>query len=179
MSRVGQSPVNIPAGVDVSIAGGILTAKGKLGTQTVPLASNVDVAVQDGQVLVNPRNETKKARMMWGTTRNLVNNAVLGVSQGFTKRLEVNGIGYRAQLQGKKLNLQLGFSHDVSFQVPEGIKIEIEGDRGNVIAISGADKRAVGQVASKIRGIRKPEPYKGKGVKYADEIIVRKEGKKK
>lgn len=179
MSRVGQSPVNIPSGVDVSIAGGTLTAKGKLGTQTVPLTANVEVVIEDGKVLVKPRNETKKARMMWGTTRNLVNNAVLGVSEGFTRRLEVNGIGYRAQLQGKKLNLQLGFSHDVSFEVPEGIKVEIEGDRGNVIAISGADKRAVGQVASKIRGIRKPEPYKGKGVRYSDETVLRKEGKKK
>lgn len=179
MSRVGQSPVTIPSGVDVSIADGALTAKGKLGTLTVPLAPIVEVAIADGEVTVNPRNSSKRARMMWGTTRNLVNNAVIGVSEGFTKRLEVNGVGYRAQVQGKKLNLQLGFSHDVSFDMPEGIKAEVEGDRGNVIAISGADKRAVGQVASKIRSLRKPEPYKGKGVRYSDEIILRKEGKKK
>jgi large subunit ribosomal protein L6 len=109
----------------------------------------------------------------------LVNNAVIGVSEGFTKRLEVNGVGYRAQVQGKKLNLQLGYSHDISFDVPEGIKIEVEGDRGNVIAVSGSNKQVVGQVASEIRSFRKPEPYKGKGVKYVDEQILRKEGKKK
>ena len=119
------------------------------------------------------------ARGPCGTTRSLVNNAVVGVSEGFTRRLEVNGVGYRAQVQGKKLNLQLGYSHDIAFDVPEDIKIEIEGDRGNVIAVSGPNKQRVGQVASEIRGFRKPEPYKGKGVKYADEQILRKEGKKK
>ena len=179
MSRVGQSPVAIPDGVEITIAEGVLTAKGKLGTQTVDLLTIVKVSVEDGSVVVKPVNDGKRARTMWGTTRSLVNNAVVGVSEGFTRRLEVNGVGYRAQVQGKKLNLQLGFSHDIAFDVPEDIKIEIEGDRSNVIAVSGMNKQRVGQVASEIRGFRKPEPYKGKGVKYADEQILRKEGKKK
>ena len=179
MSRVGQSPVAIPDGVEITIAEGILTAKGKLGTQTVDLLPVVEVSVEDSSVVVKPANGGKRARTMWGTTRSLVNNAVVGVSEGFTRRLEINGVGYRAQVQGKKLNLQLGYSHDIAFDVPEDIKIEIEGDRGNVIAVSGPNKQRVGQVASEIRGFRKPEPYKGKGVKYAGEQILRKEGKKK
>ena len=179
MSRVGQNPVTIPDGVEVSVAGGVLTAKGKLGTLTVPVLPIVEVKVEEGQVTVIPTGGGKLAKTMWGTTRSLVNNAVIGVSEGFTKRLEVNGVGYRAQVQGKKLNLQLGYSHDIAFDVPEGIKIEVEGDRGNVIAVSGFNKQVVGQVASEIRSFRKPEPYKGKGVKYADEQILRKEGKKK
>ena len=179
MSRVGQSPVVIPDGVEITIAEGVLTAKGKLGTQTVDLLPVVEVSVEDGNVVVRPVNDGKRAWTMWGTTRSLVSNAVVGVSEGFTRRLEVNGVGYRAQVQGKKLNLQLGYSHDIAFDVPEDIKIEIEGDRGNVIAVSGPNKQRVGQVASEIRGFRKPEPYKGKGVKYADEQILRKEGKKK
>ena len=179
MSRIGESPVAIPDGVEITIAEGILTAKGKLGTQTVDLLPVVEVGVEDGNVVLKPANDGKRARTMWGTTRSLVKNAVVGVSEGFTRRLEVNGVGYRAQVQGKKLNLQLGYSHDIAFDVPEDIRIEIEGDRGNVIAVSGTNKQRVGQVASEIRGFRKPEPYKGKGVKYADEQILRKEGKKK
>ena len=116
---------------------------------------------------------------MWGTTRSLVNNAVSGVSEGFSKRLEVNGVGYRAQAQGRKLTLQLGYSHDINYTVPEGITAVVEGERNNVIVISGADKQRVGQIASEIRAFRKPEPYKGKGVRYSDEFILRKEGKKK
>ena len=179
MSRIGESPVAIPDGVEITIAEGILTAKGKLGTQTVDLLPVVEVGVEDGNVVLKPANDGKRARTMWGTTRSLVKNAVVGVSEGFTRRLEVNGVGYRAQVQGKKLNLQLGYSHDIAFDVPEDIRIEIEGERGNVIAVSGPNKQRVGQVASEIRGFRKPEPYKGKGVKYADEQILRKEGKKK
>ena len=179
MSRIGQNPVSIPDGVEVSITKGELTAKGRLGTQSVRLLPIVEVAVEDGQVIVKPVNDGKRSRTMWGTTRSLVNNAVVGVSEGFTKKLEVNGVGYRAQVQGKKINLQLGYSHDISYEVPDGIKVEIEGDRGNVIAISGSDKQVVGQVASEIRSFRKPEPYKGKGVKYVNEQILRKEGKKK
>jgi large subunit ribosomal protein L6 len=179
MSRIGQNPVSIPDGVEVSITKGELTAKGRLGTQSVRLLPIVEVAVEDGQVIVKPINDGKRSRTMWGTTRSLVNNAVVGVSEGFTKKLEVNGVGYRAQVQGKKINLQLGYSHDISYEVPDGIKVEIEGDRGNVIAISGSDKQVVGQVASEIRSFRKPEPYKGKGVKYVNEQILRKEGKKK
>jgi large subunit ribosomal protein L6 len=179
MSRVGLSPVTVPDGVEVSLADGAFTAKGKLGSQSVNLANLVEVAIEDKLVVVKPIDDSLRARAMWGTTRSLLNNAVVGVSEGFAKRLEVNGVGYRAQVQGRKLNLQLGYSHDIGYDIPEGVKIEVEGDRGNVIAISGADKQAVGQVASEIRAFRKPEPYKGKGIKYADEQILRKEGKKK
>ncbi len=179
MSRVGRNPVEIPGGVEVSIVDGILTAKGKLGEEAVPLTDIVDVTVEDTQVSVMPRDESKQSRSMWGTTRSLVQNAVTGVSEGFTKRLEIVGVGYRAQMQGKTLNLQLGYSHDIPYQIPEGIMIKLEGDRGNVIAVSGPNKQQVGQVASEIRGFRKPEPYKGKGVRYSDEYVIRKEGKKK
>ena len=179
MSRVGESSILIPDNVEVTLTGRELTAKGDLGSQQVSLASVVEVNVSDGQVLVEPINDSTRARAMWGTTRSLVNNAIIGVSKGFTKRLEVNGVGYRAQLQGKILNLQLGYSHDIAYEVPEGINIVVEGDRNNVISISGSDKQAVGQVASEIRHFRKPEPYKGKGLKYVNEQSLRKEGKKK
>ena len=179
MSRVGKNPVEIPSGVEVSIVDGILTAKGKLGEETVSLTGVVDVTLEDKEVKVAPRDESKQSRSMWGTTRSLVQNAVTGVSEGFTRRLEIVGVGYRAQLQGKTLNLQLGYSHDIPFPVPDGITIALEGDRGNVIAVTGANKQKVGQVASEIRGFRKPEPYKGKGVRYSDEYVLRKEGKKK
>ncbi|NKB59194.1 MAG: 50S ribosomal protein L6 [Alphaproteobacteria bacterium] len=179
MSRVGKSPVEVPSGVDISIVDGILTAKGKLGEEAVTLVDAVDVTVADNQIRVTPKDESKHSRSMWGTTRSLVQNAVSGVSEGFTKRLEIVGVGYRAQMQGKTLNLQLGYSHDIPFPVPEGISIKLEGDRGNVIAITGPNKQQVGQVASVIRGFRKPEPYKGKGLRYSDEYVLRKEGKKK
>ena len=179
MSRVGKNPVEIPSGVEVSIVDGILTAKGKLGEETVPLTDIVDVTMEENKVSVKPRDESKQSRSMWGTTRSLVQNAVTGVSVGFTKKLEIVGVGYRAQMQGKTLNLQLGYSHDIPYPVPEGITIALEGDRGNVIAVTGPNKQQVGQVASEIRGFRKPEPYKGKGVRYSDEYVLRKEGKKK
>ena len=179
MSRVGKYPVEIPSGVEVSIAGNILTAKGKLGELTVPFTDDVTVEMEEGKVWVKPTAENKRARSMWGTVRALVKNAVTGVSQGYTRRLEINGVGYRAQLQGKKLNLQLGYSHDIPFTIPEGITVKLEGDRQSVIAISGANRQQVGQVASVIRSYRGPEPYKGKGIKYQDEVILRKEGKKK
>lgn len=179
MSRVGKNPVAIPDGVDVSIAGALLTAKGKLGELTVPVHDLVEVKLEDGQVLVAPVDQSKQSRSLWGTTRSLVDSAVTGVSEGFTKKLEINGVGYRAQLKGKVLNLQLGYSHDIDFPIPDGVAIALEGDRDSVIAVSGADKQQVGQVASKIRSFRKPEPYKGKGIKYVDEYILRKEGKKK
>jgi len=179
MSRVGNNPVEIPSGVEVSIVDGILTAKGKLGEETVPLTDIVDVTMEENKVSVKPRDESKQSRSMWGTTRSLVQNAVTGVSEGFTKKLEIVGVGYRAQMQGKTLNLQLGYSHDIPYPVPEGIAIALEGDRGNVIAVTGPNKQQVGQVASEIRGFRKPEPYKGKGVRYSDEYVLRKEGKKK
>jgi len=179
MSRVGKNPVAVPDGVDVSIADNLLTAKGKLGEETVRFTDDVSVEFQDGQVWVKPKDQSKRSRSLWGTVRSLVDNAVVGVSEGFTKRLEINGVGYRAQLQGKKLNLQLGYSHDIGFDIPEGINVALEGDRQTVIAVSGPNKQQVGQVASNIRAFRGPEPYKGKGIRYAGEFILRKEGKKK
>ena len=179
MSRVGKLPVAVPSGVEISIVDGLLTAKGKLGEETVPLTDAVEVTLEDSEVKVAPRDETKHSRAMWGTTRSLVQNAVAGVSEGFTKRLEIVGVGYRAQVQGKTLNLQLGYSHDIAYPMPDGITIALEGDRGNVIAVTGANKQQVGQVASEIRAFRKPEPYKGKGLRYSDEYVLRKEGKKK
>jgi len=143
----------------------------------VELPSDVEVTQDGGKIVVKPRSTSKRARMAWGTSRALVNNLVVGVSDGFTKTLEITGVGYRAAVQGKTLNLQLGFSHDVNFPIPEGISINCEGQ--TTIVISGADKQAVGQVAAVIRSYRKPEPYKGKGIKYAGEVIIRKEGKKK
>ncbi len=179
MSRVGQNPVPIPSGVEVSIAEGVLTAKGKLGEQRVPLHDTVEVAVEGDSIVVKPRDGSKRARTMWGTMRSLVNNAVVGVSEGFTRRLSIVGVGYRAQVQGRSLTLQLGYSHDVKYEIPEGVEIRIEGDRQDVVTVSGPSKQQVGQVASEIRAFRKPEPYKGKGIRYADEVILRKEGKKK
>jgi large subunit ribosomal protein L6 len=177
MSRIGQSPVNLPDGVTVEIAGTIVSAKGKLGELSVTLTDDVVVKQEDNQIVVSPVGESKRAQQMWGTARAVINNIVTGVSQGYSKKLEINGTGYRAALQGKNLQLQLGFSHDVIFEVPDGIKI-VCADQTH-IEISGADKQKVGQVAAEIRSYRPPEPYKGKGVKYADEYILRKEGKKK
>lgn len=177
MSRVGSSPVAVPDGIDVQITGQLVSVKGKLGELAVELPSDVEVTQDGGEIVVKPRSTSKRARMAWGTSRALVNNLVVGVSDGFTKTLEITGVGYRAAVQGKTLNLQLGFSHDVNFPIPEGIKINCEGQ--TTIVISGADKQAVGEVAAVIRSYRKPEPYKGKGIKYAGEQIIRKEGKKK
>ena len=179
MSRVGKYPVEVPNGVDISIVEGLVTAKGKNGEQKVAITDYVTVSMAENMVSVEPVNQSKKARQHWGMVRAMISNAVLGASEGFVKRLEVNGVGYRAQVQGSTLKLQLGFSHDVNFPIPSDVKIVIEGERNNVIAITGASKQRVGQVASDIRKYRPPEPYKGKGVKYAGERIVRKEGKKK
>jgi large subunit ribosomal protein L6 len=177
MSRVGKYPVEIPAGVQVAIAGGVLTAKGKLGELALPLTDLVDASVADGKVTVKPRGGERQARMMWGTTRALIACMVKGVSAGYTKSLEITGTGYRAAVQGKNLELNLGFSHPVVYPVPAGIKITCE--RPTAIKVEGVDKRLVGQVASEIRAFRPPEPYKGKGARYTDETIRRKEGKKK
>lgn len=179
MSRVGINPVSIPSGVDVTLADGLLTAKGKNGEQQVRVLDFVDLKIADETITVTPQNMTKKARQAWGTTRALVANAIQGAAEGFTRRLEVNGVGYRAMVQGSTLKLSLGYSHDINYPIPSDVKIAIEGDRGNVIAVSGASKQRVGQIASEIRAFRPPEPYKGKGVKYAEETILRKEGKKK
>jgi len=169
--------VAVPSGVTVAITGRTLSAKGKLGELKLDLSDEVDAAMEDNQVVVKPRSESKRARTMWGTTRAHINNMVKGVSQGFTRKLEINGVGYRAAVQGKDLVLQLGYSHDVKYPIPQGITITAE--KPTLLAISGADRQRVGQVAADIRGFRGPEPYKGKGVKYEDETILRKEGKKK
>ncbi len=177
MSRVGKYPVAVPSGVTVEIANDEIKAKGKLGELSAPISSEVDVVVEDNVVKVTPKRESKKARAMWGTTRALVNNIVTGVSTGFTVDLEINGVGYRAAIEGKDLVLALGFSHPVRFPIPDGITMKCE--RPTAISISGSDKQRVGQLAAEIRAFRPPEPFKGKGVKYANEIILRKEGKKK
>ena len=177
MSRVGKNPVAVPAGVDITIAGGELKAKGKLGQLSVTLLPDVDVTMEDGSVTVKPANDSKRAHALWGTTRALVNNAVEGVSNGFKKELELVGVGYRAAVEGKELVLQLGFSHEIRFPIPEGIEMKCA--KPTSVEISGTDKQVVGQVAAVLRGYRPPEPYKGKGVKYVDEYIFRKEGKKK
>lgn len=177
MSRVGKYPVAVPAGVTVSIANDTVEVKGKLGVSTVAITENVDVTLEEGKVWVKPKSEDKHARMMWGTTRALINNAVKGVSEGFTINLEINGVGYRAATQGKVLQLNLGFSHDVNYPIPDDVTIKT--DKPTSISITGRDKQRVGQIAAEIRGYRGPEPYKGKGVKYETETILRKEGKKK
>jgi large subunit ribosomal protein L6 len=177
MSRVGKNPVNVPGGVNVSIAAGLLKAKGKLGELAMPVSGEVEVKLEDNKVWVKQRGTTKQARIMWGTTRNLVRNMLAGVSQGYSKSLDISGVGYRAAVQGKTLMLQLGYSHDVNYPIPADIQIKCE--KPTSILITGADKQRVGQVAAEIRGYRKPEPYKGKGVMYQGEKILRKEGKKK
>ena len=177
MSRVGKYPVEIPAGVQVAIAGSLLTAKGKLGELKLELTDNVEATVDGNKVTVKPRTEEQKARMMWGTTRALVANMVKGVSTGYAKSMEITGTGFRAAVQGSNLVLNLGFSHDVIYAVPPGIKITCE--KPTSLKIEGVDKRQVGQVAAEIRAWREPEPYKGKGVRYSDEVIRRKQGKKK
>ncbi|WP_299397246.1 50S ribosomal protein L6 [Pelagibius sp.] len=177
MSRVGKNPVEVPSGVEVAIKGGLVSAKGKLGTLDFEASEDVVISQEDGKIWVKPANDGKRARAMWGTVRSRIQNMVIGVSEGFTKNLEINGVGYRAAVQGQSLNLQLGFSHDVAYPIPEGITVKCE--KPTSIAVSGADKQKVGQVAAEIRSYRPPEPYKGKGVKYADEVILRKEGKKK
>ena len=177
MSRIGKHPVTVPQGVTVQVSGATVAVKGRLGSLTIPLSAEVEAKVADGRFAVNPRNDTKRARMLWGTTRALVNNMVRGVSQGFTRSLEINGVGYRAAVQGKNLVLQLGYSHDINFPIPDDVKITCE--KPTAITVTGADKQRVGQVAAVIRGFRLPEPYKGKGIKYVEERIRRKEGKKK
>lgn len=177
MSRVGKHPVEIPSGVTFSIDGNLVKAKGKLGELEAKLTDDVVVAHEGQTVTVRPRNQTKRARMMWGTARTVVSNLVNGVDTGFTRKLEINGVGYRAQVQGTNLLLQLGFSHEIRFPIPEGIKIDSPDPTH--ITVHGPSKQKVGQVAAEIRAFRPPEPYKGKGVKYEDEVILRKEGKKK
>ncbi len=177
MSRVGKYPVEVPPGVEVAVVDRILTTKGKLGTMSLPLTDHVDAAVEGNKVTITPRGNASQARMMWGTTRSLLAAMVQGVSVGYTKTLEITGTGFRASVQGKNLVINLGFSHDVVYPVPEGITVTTP--RPTAITLAGVNKRQVGQVAAEIRSFRPPEPYKGKGVKYEGEQIRRKEGKKK
>jgi large subunit ribosomal protein L6 len=177
MSRVGKYPVEIPQGVEVAIAGRLLTAKGQMGELKLQLTDHVEAVVEDGKVTVAPHGEERRARVMWGTTRALIANMVKGVSSGYMKSMEISGTGYRAAVQGKNLELALGYSHPVVYPIPDGIKITCE--RPTAIKVEGVDKRLVGQVAAEIRGFRGPEPYKGKGIRYTTEQIRRKEGKKK
>ncbi|MEK9677988.1 MAG: 50S ribosomal protein L6 [Rhodospirillaceae bacterium] len=177
MSRVGLIPVDIPDGVNVVLHGRELTAKGNLGELSLTFVDDVEPSIEENQLWVKPVNDSMTARKMWGTYRRLASNVIVGVSEGFTRELEINGVGYRAAVQGKDLILQLGYSHEVKFPIPEGIKIDCPSQ--TEITISGADKQEVGSVAAKIRSFRPPEPFKGKGVKYKEEQIVRKEGKKK
>jgi large subunit ribosomal protein L6 len=177
MSRIGKNPVRIPSGVEVLLSGQTLTAKGRLGALDLVVSNEVDASIADGIVTIAPKSETKQSRAMWGTTRALVNNMVTGVSTGFSVNLEITGVGYRAQVQGNTLNLQLGYSHDIPFPIPGDVRITCE--RPTVITVSGADRQRVGQIAADIRAYRPPEPYKGKGIRYATEKVRRKEGKKK
>ncbi|MEC9345762.1 MAG: 50S ribosomal protein L6 [Pseudomonadota bacterium] len=177
MSRIGKHPVKIPAGVDAKLDGRTFTVKGKLGQLSMTFVDLVEPTFADNAVSLKPSDESKKARMMWGMQRTLAANLVTGVTEGFTRDLEITGVGYRAAVQGKTLQLSLGYSHEVNFAIPEGIQITCE--KPTSIRIAGIDKQKVGQVAAEIRGWRPPEPYKGKGVRYSDEYVVRKEGKKK
>ena len=177
MRRIGKKPVIIPAGVTASMNDGILSVKGPKGELSIPMVEEVTYAVEGDSLAVTPANKSTKARSYWGMQRTLVQNLVDGVTEGFSKVLEINGVGYRAAVQGKILKLQLGYSHDVDFAIPDGI--EIKTPDNTTVEISGMDKQKVGQVAAEIRRWRKPEPYKGKGIKYRGEYIFRKEGKKK
>jgi len=177
MSRIGKNPIAIPAGVAVELADQRLTAKGALGSLSLLVSNEVTATIADGNVTITPNSESKRARAMWGTVRALVNNMVTGVATGFTRTLEINGVGYRAAVQGSTLTLQLGYSHEIPYPIPKDVRINCE--RPTVITVSGADRQRVGQVAAEIRSFRPPEPYKGKGVKYSNETIRRKEGKKK
>ena len=177
MSRVGLMPVNVPTGVDIEIENRRVTAKGKLGELSLTLVEEINLAREGNKLIVSPKIETKRARALWGTSRSLLANIVQGVDQGFSVTLEIIGVGYRAAIDGKELVLQLGYSHEIRYQIPDGITITSE--RPTHIMVSGADRQLVGQVAAEIRAYRKPEPYKGKGIRYQGEYVIRKEGKKK
>ena len=177
MSRIGKKPVPVPSGVTANVEGQTVKVKGPKGALQVFVHDDVAVTMDKGSVTLVPRHETNRSRALWGTSRTLVANLVTGVTKGFEEKLEITGVGYRAAVQGKNLQLQLGYSHDVVFSIPEGIAIVTP--KPTEITITGIDKQKVGQVAAEIRGFRAPEPYKGKGVKYVGEYIFRKEGKKK
>jgi large subunit ribosomal protein L6 len=177
MSRIGKKPVAVPSGITANVEGQTVKIKGPKGALQVVLHDDVAVKLDGGQIKVDPRFETKRARSQWGTSRTLIANLIAGVTKGFEQRLEINGVGYRAAVQGKNLQIALGYSHDIVYPIPEGITIATP--RPVEIVITGSDRQKVGQVAAEIRDYRPPEPYKGKGIKYAGERIFRKEGKKK
>ncbi|MHA3914810.1 50S ribosomal protein L6 [Halovulum sp. GXIMD14793] len=177
MSRIGKRPVELPSGVSASVSGQTVEVKGPKGVRSFSATDDVTLKVEDNAILVEPRGKSKRARQQWGMSRSQVQNCVTGVTDGFKKNLEINGVGYRAAVQGKVLKLSLGYSHDVDFDIPEGV--QITAPKPTEIIVEGIDQQIVGQVAANIREWRKPEPYKGKGIKYADEYIFRKEGKKK
>ena len=177
MSRIGKKPVAVPAGVTATVTGQTVKVKGAKGELSFVVPERVNVAMENGAIAVQPRDETKQARAMWGMSRSQVANLVEGVTKGYEKKLEINGVGYRAAVAGKVLKLALGYSHEIDFDIPAGITIATP--KPTEILVSGIDKQRVGQVAAEIRELRGPEPYKGKGIKYSDEFIFRKEGKKK
>jgi large subunit ribosomal protein L6 len=177
MSRVGKKPVSVPSGVTANVSGKTINVKGPKGTLSLVVDDRVAVAMDKGEIKVDPKDESKEARALWGTTRANLNNIMTGVTKGFERKLEITGVGYRAAVQGKNLQLALGYSHDVLYPIPEGIAVATP--KPTEIVVTGIDKKKVGQVAAEIRAYRPPEPYKGKGVKYSDEFIFRKEGKKK
>jgi large subunit ribosomal protein L6 len=177
MSRIGKNPVSLPVGVEVFLAEKEVKFKGKLGELQMVLSPEVHISVADNLVTLEPVDQSKRARQMWGLLRSNVSNMVQGVSEGFTKKLEIQGVGYRAAMQGKKLKLELGYSHSVLYDIPEGITVTCE--KPTDISVKGRDKQTVGQAAAEIRSFRKPEPYKGKGIRYVGEYVRRKEGKKK
>ena len=177
MSRIGKKPVELPSGVEASVSGQTVSVKGPKGTREFTATDDVTISVADGNVTVEPRGKSKRARQQWGMSRTQVAHLVTGVTSGFKKELEIQGVGYRAQMQGNKLILNLGLSHDVNFEVPEGVTVTCP--KQTEITIEGIDQQLVGQVAANIREWRKPEPYKGKGIRYKGEYIFRKEGKKK
>ncbi|WP_457608306.1 50S ribosomal protein L6 [Nitratifractor sp.] len=174
MSRVGKVPVAIPSGIEVSIDGTALVARKGKEEKRLETHGRVNMEIKDNEVVFTRKDDSKEASAFWGTYRSLFNNIMIGLDKGFSKSLEINGVGYRANVSGKTLELQLGFSHPINYEIPEGITIKVE---KNIITVSGSDKQTVGQVAAEIRAFRPPEPYKGKGVKYTDEVIIRKAGK--
>lgn len=179
MSRIGKRPVPVPANVQATVEGQTVKVKGPKGELSLTLPDEVKLAMTPDGISVEPREETKRARSMWGMSRTLIDNQIKGVIDGYSKTLEIQGVGYRAQLKGKELNLQLGLSHEINYTVPAGIEVKLAGAKQEQIQITGIDKQKVGQVAAELRGFRPPEPYQGKGVRYQGEYILRKEGKKK
>lgn len=177
MSKVGKKPIEIPEGVTVTESGGVVTVTGKLGTNAAPILPGVAFALKEGEVLLSPKNEEKQTRANWGTTASLIQNAITGVTEGYTKTLEIQGVGYRAALNGNQIDLELGFSHTTHYPIPEGVTAEIDAKK-NTIKLSGIDAQVVGQAAAEIRALKKPEPYLGKGIRYIDEAVRRKEGKR-